>query len=93
MGGKLCPGLAYHLNGVPVNFAAVYVIGSSQKQRPVNIGYTRNPDKTLSGLQSNMDEKIEIFALGWAVSWNIAVRLKNRCHRILDRAGKRINEG
>lgn len=72
-----------------VDFSAIYAIGKNEKG-PIKIGYTGDPEKRLEKLQIAHWEELSLFRVGWVVDLMLARRIENECHRLLDKAKKRI---
>jgi len=78
------------IGGVPVEFAGVYAVGPVDRMTPIKIGYAADPRHRLSGLQISHWKELQIFHCAWVVDLMLARRIEIACHKILDKAGKRL---
>lgn len=75
--------------GRPLDFFSVYAIGPKEG-RPIKIGYCYEPNGRLSGLQVGNWIEMFIHYNVWVADMMLARRIEQACHRILDKAKKRL---
>ena len=85
MGRKLCGGVAKP-DG---DFCSIYAIGTKEKT-PIKIGYALDPKKRLSSINSGNHVDMFVHYHVWVADMRLAQRVEAECHRLLDKAGKRI---
>lgn len=71
------------------DFCSIYVIGSQDKA-PIKIGYALDPFKRLSGINTGHHIDMFVHYHVWVADMRLAQRVEAECHRLLDKAGKRI---
>lgn len=79
------------LHNLPADLVPIYVIGPIDSRRPVAIGYDRNVRHSVTRLQRASNDKVGLLHTVYAVG-KLAGRVKNRSHKILQKAGKILDD-
>ncbi|GBD48082.1 GIY-YIG nuclease family protein [Methylopila sp. Yamaguchi] len=73
-----------------IGYCAVYIIGFDDAPEPVKIGIAADVGARFDALQVGNWRKMKLHAVIWTAGRPLALRVEQKTHDLLERAGKRV---